>query len=84
MRSHLVNGHVGILTQQLGRLRLEVNHDSRVIEYNTALQLIERMEDHLEGARFALVEQMRSLDYSWETIGEYLGMSKQAAWERYH
>lgn len=36
-----------------------------------------------EGRIMLLVARLRELDTPWSLIGEALGVSKQAAWERY-
>ena len=39
--------------------------------------------EDLQGEIGALVRRARSQGYSWTQIGDALGMSKQAAWERF-
>ena len=45
-----------------------------------------RQEDLLEQSRAGLQEEvdtLRQREVSWATIGEALGVSRQAAWERF-
>ena len=47
---------------------------------------LERSQSAAEGARAVLQQQidvLRKRDVSWQKIGEALGVSRQAAWERF-
>jgi hypothetical protein len=50
------------------------------------LDNLERSQAAFEGARGVLQQQidtLRKRDVSWQKIGEALGVSRQAAWERF-
>jgi hypothetical protein len=54
--------------------------DKILDELREARDEVDRAED--EVAR--LVSTARQLGYSWERIGQALGVTRPAAWERYH
>lgn len=42
-----------------------------------------RLNERLDTQEAEVVARIRDLGYSWERIGQELGMTRQAAWERY-
>lgn len=49
----------------------------------TALKAMRSAEQQLEAARTALVQQLRASGTPWSAIGAAIGISKQAAQQRY-
>jgi ATP-dependent protease Clp ATPase subunit len=48
-----------------------------------ALKVAEATVDATRAVLQAQIEELRQREISWETIGQALGISRQAAWERF-
>lgn len=49
----------------------------------SAIESLDVVAVAADRVRAALVSEMRSAGATWEDVGEALGCSRQAAWERY-
>lgn len=61
-------------------------HTIRPEDYPTSLdrlQVLRMIRETAESALPYAVADARAAGESWESIGRYLGTSRQAAWERY-
>lgn len=54
------------------------------VEWNTVLSATERIRKEVSLFEGALVSVLRTFGKSWAEIGEEMGISRQAAWERFH
>lgn len=62
-------------------------HTAEIIAYRADLEPIRRADQNLRAAQAELrrvVQAARTNGRSWDQIGTQLGVSKQAAWERFH
>jgi len=87
----ICDGCVGLCN---GILRAEAAHPSaqaQIVELETMpteqllewLKLQERFFEHAQAAMQDAVDTLRKREVSWAAIGEALGVSRQAAWDRF-
>ena len=60
--------------------QIEVTEESLTEDLRVAQRAAEEAESNLVAA----IANMRRRGWSWQRIGEVLGTSRQAAWERFH
>jgi len=58
----------------------EVTEESLIEDLRVAQRAAEEAESNLVAA----IANMRRRGWSWQRVGEVLGTSRQAAWERFH
>ncbi len=75
----LIREHLDVLERSVERTRADGE-----VEWRTVMSTTERI--HSELARFegVLVNFLRASGRSWTDIGDQLGVSRQAAWQRFH
>ena len=69
------------LEEQLGHLREGVAAD--YVKALPLLQLTGQLDRELNGLRASLVALARAEGRSWSAVGDALGTTRQAVWERY-
>jgi ATP-dependent Clp protease ATP-binding subunit ClpX len=83
---HICGDCVGVCNAILKGLPAEGFGNWSGMDEDVLLANLPRAQSASEGARTVLqqqIEELRRRDVSWAKIGEALGVSRQAAWERY-
>ena len=69
----------------VGAMAIEYNEtDPTIKSHASALRLLGQAESLIESTRKQIVRNMRSQGLTWADIGEALGVSRQAAYERFN
>lgn len=70
--------------ETFGRQIEKIAHrDALLIEYPDLIKYMNMLEENIEQLRGLVVDEHRRQGKSWAQIGDLLGVSRQAAWERY-
>lgn len=83
---HICGDCVGVCNKILGGLPADGFGGFDSLADDALLSNLDRSQAAFEGARTVLQQQidiLRKRDVSWQKIGDALGVSRQAAWERF-